>query len=278
MARLAAQSCSAQIAGNVRKLADLRALAEAQVANALRLLGRSEEASEVMRSAFDHLAKGTGLLEPRACLLQKAASLLILQHRFALGLEHLAEAGEIFAYLELGQERLKAALVRANAYRDLGQSERAVSVLEEFLPAIDVAEDVHLPLLARNNLAACCIDVGLHARALAMIRQAPRFICDRPRQESLVLRLQWQEARVHVALGRPEAARRSFTQARAGFLKQGLLYELCSLTYDLASLERDLGDRAMAAFLVADTGREVERRRSGPEIGQALQQLQAMAI
>ena len=278
MARLAAHTCSAQIAGSARKLADLRALAEGQVANALRLLGRSEEASEVMRSAFDHLSTGTGFTEIRASLLQKEASLFTLQRRFDLVLERIAEAREIFECLELEQDRVRATLIQADALHGFGQSDCAASVLEGMLPAIDTDDDANIPLIARNNLAAYFINVELHDKGLAMIREARRFIRDPARQESLLLRLQWQEARALMGLGRPEAARCHFSRARVGFLKQGLLYELCAVTHELVSLDKDLGDRPAAAWLVAETGREVGSRRSGPEIDQLLQQLRAIAL
>lgn len=275
MARLAAESCSAEIAGNGAKLADLRARAESQLANALRVLGRSDEAETAMSSALELLSRGSGDPELRGQVLEKAASLLILQGCAAAAVDRLDEASRIFRALGMKHAGARVEILRSIACQAAGEFDREAHLLERAATAIDPLEDPYLPFLLRNNLVRTQLDLGKPQRALAALVSAQDFAGAGEPGDTLWLRLHWNEGMLLVALGRPVSAERRLVRARAGFLRHGLLHELVMVTRDLATVLRELGRWGAAEADIVSTIATVSARRSGPEVALALDQLQS---
>lgn len=274
MARIAADSCSKAIAGSAPKLADLRAHAEAQLANSLRVLGRSQEAEAVMGSAWESLAKGTGDSILRASVLAKSASLLILQDRFHVAFEHAREAVDIYDELGMKHERAGAQLTWSIGYIDSGEPDKAANLLEDVISSLDTAADSSLFCSARINLTQSYLSLKLPERALE-IYEAPRFLCNRKDTVSL-LRLRWLGGRLLVLHGRTVAAEHTFSRVRSGFLEVGLAQPLVEVTTDLVKLNLELGKRDAAEELVFETTAQVQAMRSGPEVLGFLQNLQSL--
>jgi tetratricopeptide (TPR) repeat protein len=272
MAQLAAEGCSAQAAGSEMKRADLRAAAKAQLSNALRVLGRAEEAYDLMKSAWRELERGTGDSELRAAVFAKTTSLLTFQRNFQLAIELSLEA--CATYLQLGMRHHSASVrvVGANAMLYDGDAERASRALQEALPEIDPEEDSSLVLATRVNLVRCYVDLGEPAKALAVHRVWPKI---RQRVEPLLLlRMDWQEALLLDKLGDYAAAARMLGQARRGYMDRRLAREAVLATSHLARTLEELGERERAACLFDETAEWIQRMSFGPETSQFFAELQ----
>ncbi|HEV8577628.1 MAG TPA: hypothetical protein VGX68_00990, partial [Thermoanaerobaculia bacterium] len=106
LAHLAAEACTIRAAGGERQLADLRAWAWGQYANALRISSQPIEAGKAFSIALHYRAQGTGDLKLHAWLLQRTTALATLQNRFDDALKMCEKAGTI--YQELGESHLFA--------------------------------------------------------------------------------------------------------------------------------------------------------------------------
>jgi hypothetical protein len=276
MARSAAEACSAEVAGSTAKLADLRARTEAQLANTLRVLGRSVLAEATMRSAWEQLGRGTGDPLLRAWVLQRSNSLMTLQSDFTTALDQIREAAGIFGELGLKHQCATAEVKEAITCIQSNEPAQATRLLERALPWIDPAEDSYLPVVARNNLIRSSIDLGETSKALAIYLETQDSACD-GRQTAILLKLQWQEGKLLIALGLTHAAERSLARVRSSFLERGLGHELVLVTRDLVGVHLELGKSHAVAREVAETTAQVQAWRSGPEVLQALGELQSFA-
>ena len=277
LSRLVAESCSAAIAGSAAKLADLKARAEAQLANALRVLGRSDEAEDVMKSAWAILGRGSGDAELRASILRKEAAIFMHLRCFERTFDNLKEASALLSELGLRQELIETEVARAVGYHELGEYDRSVHLLEQAWPSISSAEDAYLPLVMRSNLIHNYVELGERKRALAAFSAARVAAGDWNQQDTLRLRLRWNEGKLLAMLGMPAAAERTLSRVRAGLLSQGMFYHLILVTRDLVRVQHELGHWDAAEQSIVSTSAQVHRRRSGPEVIQALQQLQSMS-
>jgi tetratricopeptide (TPR) repeat protein len=275
MARISADTCSAAIAGNAEKLADLRVRAEAQLANTLRVLGRSEEADATMTGAWRQLRKGTGDPLLRASLLQKSNSLLTLQGRYTAAFELIREANEIFRALGLKHEHAVTELKEAITCIQAGQPDRAAVLLENALPGLDPAEDAFLPLATRHALILSLINLGKTSDALAIYLETPNSKPDE-KQITISLKLQWHEGKLLIALGMASQAEETLARVRSGFLQRRQGHELVLVTSDLIRAQRELGKGDAIRQEVAETTARVRAWRSGPEVVQLLDGLYSM--
>jgi tetratricopeptide (TPR) repeat protein len=277
MARIAAQTCSAGIAGSAPKRADLCARAEAQLANALRVLGRSEEADATMKRVWEQLGKGTGDRLLQASVLQKSNSLLTLQGHFTLALDHIREATGIFDELGLRHQRAVAQLNEAITWFHCGEPDRATRLLEDALPWIDPSEDAYLPLVARHNLILSLIKLGETSRALALYLETRIATFDR-QQTSIMLKLQWHEGKLLLALGMADAAEQTLARVRSGFLRRKLGHELVLVTSDLVRVHLETGKSGAIEREVAETTARVQAWNSGPEVIRSLAELRSLGL
>jgi hypothetical protein len=150
LARLTAEACSAPSAGGARRLADLRAMAWGEYGSALRVGAHWHEAARALSQAEHWRARGTGDPLLRASLLRHLISLRHEERWRDERLHLLAEPERI--YRSLGRERELAAALRELSllYAELGDAERAVSVLSR---GGDLLAGAHTPGLLRRPLA-----------------------------------------------------------------------------------------------------------------------------
>lgn len=240
LARVAADACSLDGAGNDLRLADLRTRAWAQYANALRVSGKPREAAEAFATAQRYRREGTGDPMLRAWLLVKLAPLAIFQGRFSEAVEECEEAAEI--YRELGESHLLANTMVQKAIATLysGDAEGAIRILNRAIPLIDHEEDPQLLLAACHNLIHCYIDLGRPDQALQLYSET-RGLYREFDEPLILLRAAWQEGLLLRDLGHHRAAETALLRARKGYMERTLAYEVALVSLDLATVYVKLG-------------------------------------
>lgn len=240
LARGIAEHCTASELGSEAKLADLRACAWGQLANALRVGARLREAEHALASARGYLGKGTGDPALRAGLLEQEGSLNISLRRFDVAIGLLDEAGEI--HRELGDDHAVARPLVQKAIAALygGDPATAVRALHRAMPLIDSDEDPHLLLAACHNLVRCYIDLDRPEQALSLYSETHDLYKDLG-DSLIVLRAAWQEGQLLRDLGQLGNAETVLLQARKGFTERNLPYEVAVISLDLAAVYSKLG-------------------------------------
>lgn len=235
LARTAADACSIESAGSERGLANLRADAWGQFANALRINARFDEAESAFGTAFHFLEARDGPSELRALLLSQHSALRCFQRRFSDAVELAEQSGQI--YREMGQQHLLGSSMVQKAISTLyaGQPKEAICILHEAIPLIDRIEDPRLFLAAHHNLARCYIDLGQPEEALAVYCQARDLYRDHS-DPIILLRATWQEGQLLREVGHLHNAEAALIRARQGFLEVGLAFEAALISLDLAEV------------------------------------------
>jgi tetratricopeptide (TPR) repeat protein len=240
LARIAAESCSADSAGGKMKLADLRVRAWGQYGNALRVGGRPREAEQAFTTAREYRKGGTGDPLLHAGLIEKISPLLVFQGQFRAAIEAYEEAGQI--YKALGESHLLAGsmIQKAIAVLYAGEAEQAVRILNQAIPLIDNEADPNLLFAACHNLICCYVDLDRPDQALTLYNDA-RELYQEFTDPLLLLRATWQEGRLLRDLGHLRAAEAAFLRARKGYQEKELPYEMALVLLDLATVYVKLG-------------------------------------
>jgi tetratricopeptide (TPR) repeat protein len=276
LARLAAGACSAEDAGNERRLADLRARAWGQYGNALRVCGKPRDAETAFATAEDHRLAGTGDPVLRAWLFEKITPLRIFYHRYEEAVELCEQAGQI--YQDLGETHLLASTLvqKAIAAMYSGETEYAVRTLNQAIPLVDHEEDPHLLLAACHNLSCCYVELGRPDQALLLYSET-RDLYHEFNDPLIRLRALWQEGRLLRDLGHLRAAETALLQARKGYLESSLAYEMALVSLDLATIYVKLGVAEELKETVATTVPIFSALQVGRETIASLLQLQQIA-
>jgi tetratricopeptide (TPR) repeat protein len=235
LAHAAAGALTPEKAGGELALADLRAKAWGNYANALRIAGRPLEAEEAFTTAESYRKAGSCDPTLHGWLLERMAALAIFQNRYADAVEMSDAARDI--YQGLGRSDLLASTMIRRAIATLysGKAEVAIPLLLQAIPLIDAEEDPHLILAAQHNLTTCYLDLGRPDEALAF-HYTTRQLYQECQDPLIQLRAIWLEGRVLREVGHWHNAEVALLRARAGFMEQGLVYEVGLVSLDLATV------------------------------------------
>lgn len=242
LAVLVAEGLSEEGAAEERWLYQLRSLAWAHLGNARRVRGdlsKAESDFGVSDQWWDAGDEGTGdALGYRPVILDLKASLRTTQGRLREAHKLLDEAHDL--YIEAGEPHLagRTLIKKGYAFIENHEPDQAIPLIQKAEGLIDPAREPRLLLCARHNLLDNLSKAGRFAEARGMLPQVQEL--SRAAGSGLDhVRLRWIEARVAAGLGEAGEARAAFSEARQGFLGQGIAYDaaLVSLEFAVALLQ-----------------------------------------
>ena len=231
-------------------LADLRARAWGELANAYRVNDDLEAAGGALVRAEALRRQGTGDVFLLARLLDLEASLRSSERRLPEALEALDEVYHL--YLSIGETHLagRALLKKGiNTHYDERPAE-AVGLLRQGLGLLEPGRDPQLEAIGQKDLIHALVDSGAWGQAAIMLvegglRQA--FVDDL----LTLLRLRWIEGKIHAGRGRLDRATQALEEARQGFQDQGAEYEGALVGLELAGVRLDQGESGEAIELAS---------------------------
>ncbi|MBV8201588.1 MAG: hypothetical protein JOZ15_13285 [Acidobacteria bacterium] len=217
------------------ELADARARAWAELANANRVTDDHFRAEQAMALAVSWQRRGSGDPWLLARIADLMASLLADQRRFA-------DAGELLDkvhqfYRRMGNFHLAGrALISRGIFTGYdNQPRRALALLVQGVELIDVDQDSSLAVSAVHAILINLVECGRYRQArIQLWRSRPLFA--RHGGQLWRLRLQWLEGRIHLGLGDLARAEREFTATRAGYATAGSPYKAALVALDLAAV------------------------------------------
>lgn len=219
-------------------LADLRALAAVEVANAERVNEYFTRAGDSLEKARALVDAGTGDPMIQARLDEVEGTLRKDERRMEEADVLLGQAHR--AYLRLGAAHLAGrVLMTKGVSRFVGEDAgKAVEIFRSAVRLLDPARDPYLAAVARYNLALALVDAdGLdEASRLLLQGDLRRVFAKDPLN---LIRLRWLEGKLLAARGRYAKAERVLTEVRDGFRAQGLEYVAAVAGVDLAKVYLD---------------------------------------
>jgi tetratricopeptide (TPR) repeat protein len=218
-----------------RNVRDLQARAWGEVGNALRVGGELRRAEEIFGRAFARAAEGSGDPLLFAGLADLAASLCRAQRKFREACELLDLARRI--YLEYDDPHLagRTLISKAMVLDYASRPREAARLLYDGLGLIDGARDPRLLLTALHHYTSLAIDEGDFARAARLLAES-RELYDEQAELLDLLRRRRLEGRTAFGLGDDKTAERAFQEAREGFARRELPYEVALASLDLAAI------------------------------------------
>jgi len=229
---------------------DLQARCWLGLANGRRILADFRGAQTALVQAQRLLAAGTGNPVERAGWFDIRASLLFAQRKFREAEECVGRA--IRLYFEFGDKHaLGSALIKRGIICEaIEQADRAIVLTRAGLELVDLERDPSFVLGAWLNLTHALHSAGRDRDALAALTQSrPLYL--RSDDRTTVLRFQWLEGSIAVALGRDEQAEGCLRETRDGFVQLELAQEAALVSLDLAALLYRRGRTAEVCSLAA---------------------------
>ena len=250
-------------------VADMRARALAELANAYRVADDLEAAERAMRRAVEWSAQGTQDPLLLARVMDLTASLRGAQRRFpeALGLLQ-----AVYALYERHGDRHNAgrALISKGLFTSYNNDpERAIGLLSAGISMLQPAADPKLVLSAIHNLIGFMADCGRFRQAQRLLRRCRDAYFAAADRLSL-LRLCWLEGRIAFGLGHLRRAEKSLVQARQQFEQAGLLNQAALISLDLAAVWLSQGKNAHTRRLIEEMMTVFRAQRIAREVLAAL--------
>lgn len=216
-----------------QEVADFRAGALGELANANRVAENLEPAEGAIRDAFRYAAVGTGDLFLELRLQDLQASLFNTQHRYAEAILILSEVVQQYLRLDDRQAAARALLNLGTFRGHAGEPGDAVRLLAHAEAMIDETREPGLKLAAIHNRVLFLLDLGRWHEALSALQgiQVPDAIGALDRSKFLYL-----EGRIQVGFGHLDLAELAFRQAKQGFKDAGVPGHGAYVGLDLAAL------------------------------------------
>ena len=217
---------------------ELRALTFAHLGNALRVAGEFLAADLAFAKADQLWERGGSdagnVLGYEATILALKASLRRDERRLGEALAHLDQALAAEPAPELEAAIL---LNKANTFRELGEMEGAITILEEAASRQSVAGNPRLLLILRHNLLDYLTMAGRFDDAQTLLPGIQALGASATPAD--IHRFAWLRARIAYGTGDREAAIEGFRAAREGMAELGLGFDsaLVALELSVALLE-----------------------------------------
>lgn len=262
-------------------VADERARAWAELANAYRVNDDLNAGEKALLRAFELLSEGSGDPLVAARVGDLTASLYADQSRFEDAFAALDRV--IGIYQRVGDLHLagKALIQKGIFTRQSGDAAGALTYLQAGMARLDPARDPQLAASAGQSLIAAQVDRGdynLAARTLLKSGLREAF-AEEPLNR---VKVRWLEGQILAGLGNFPRAAAAFAEARIGFLSHGKDYDAALAGLDLAAIWLELGHPAEVKglaqdvfFTLEDLGIQREARRAAQYLYQACEKQQA---
>jgi hypothetical protein len=216
-------------------VADLRALAWAELGNAYRICDDLSRATRAMNRAVYWAERGTRSTLLLARVADLLASLLGAQRRCVEARQLLVLVHDI--HENAGRLHLagRALCSAANmAFLD-GAFGEAILLLRRGLSLLDQNRDPALVAQALRSIISCLASLGRFRTARRLLWRSRHWIVEHSSALDLV-RLRWLEGRIHAGLGDLSRAEVAFAETRADFGEHGQFYPAAIAGLDLAAL------------------------------------------
>lgn len=231
-----------------RPVADFRARAWGELANAHRVADDLWEAERAFVQAFALLPRGTGDRQLKARLHDLHASLLGTQRRFEDALEALdvvhklhRQTGDLHA---AGRVLAKKAIYLHYS----GRSEEALEVNREALTLADASREPKLPTVAIHNQLWFLVACGRYREAKRLLFRNRRRC--RSAGRVIALKLLWLEGQIRYGLSELGIAESVFLEVKKRFEEEGLGFAAALASLDVAMVWMRQGRMAEAEKIV----------------------------
>ncbi|HEX3530777.1 MAG TPA: hypothetical protein VH988_27245 [Thermoanaerobaculia bacterium] len=256
-------------------LADLRARAAAEVANAERVNEYFPRAGDSLKKARALAEAGTGNLMIQARLDQVEGGLRLDERRIAEADFLLDQAH--WTYLRLGEPHLAGrVLVTKGVSRFVGDKpHEAVEIFRRAVHLLDPVRDPKLAAVAQHNLANSLIEAGELREASGILLEGDlrQIFADDPLN---LLRLRWVEGKLLAARGRYANAEKVLTEVRDGFRREGLEYVATVAGVDLAKVYLDQKNNPALHATALDLVERAQRKKFNRNAQHALVTFEVM--
>ena len=214
---------------------DFKAKAWACLGEVLRSRADLRGAEEAFAVAENLLAGGTGDLLEEARLLELKAALRRDQLRLDEAHNLLDDVLAVYRQFRDFHQVGRALVQKGSVYGAANEFEPAIRWLRKGLGLIDPTRERRLDLSARHNLMLYLHESGRDQEAWFLLKASrPEFV--EHGGELLKLRLRWVEGKIQQSLHRFAEAEEALTEARRGFIEQGVGFESALVCLDLAGL------------------------------------------
>jgi tetratricopeptide (TPR) repeat protein len=234
LARQAAERLSAKELG-AAVVADLRALAWAQLGNAHRICNDLPQASKALNRAVHWSQRGSrsGLLMARVA--DFLASLLGAQGRYGEARRILKAVHD--THLKEGRRHLAGrALYTAGCMAGWdGDAARAITLMRRGFDLLDLDRDPVLAVTLVHGMITHLAELGRFRSARRLLWRCRSLVVEQGNAIAL-LRLRWLEGRIYAGLDDFARAEAALRETRAGFAEHGQIYPAAIAGLDLAAL------------------------------------------
>jgi len=228
-------------------VADLRALAWAELANAYRVCNELGRADHAMNRSVYWCQRGsqTGLLLARVADL--LSDLLCYQRRFPEGRELLALAYRVHAEMENRHRAGRVVIKLAHLTMAEGDHRKALVLMRQGFDLLDPNQEPQLVVQTLWSMVWLVAQLGRFRSARLLLWRGRILFAGIVEPH----RLRWLEGTIHAGLADFSRAEAAFQQARAGFAENGQVYPAALVGLDLAALWARQG-RVKAVFALAE--------------------------